>query len=240
MLNGLKDLLRAFRFNRITDTMHVVKSISFDGTVSLGDASTEVGDLALADGDVIIGDATGKGAAQTLSGDVTVDNAGVTTLGLTEDNIHVGDGSNEAQPQPLENYATYEAHATISNGELLALETTAIEVVAAPGANKVIEIASVLLRHNYDTAAFTVAGDSDLVLRYVDAAGVIATQSIEGTGVLDQVADTYTNGRPKADIIATVAQLVDQAVVIHNTGTSLADGGGTLDVWVRYRIVDVS
>jgi len=39
------------------------------------------GDIALADGKILVGDGTGKGAAVTPSGDVTITNAGVTAVG---------------------------------------------------------------------------------------------------------------------------------------------------------------
>ncbi len=42
------------------------------------------GDIALADGKILIGDATGKGVANTPSGDVTITNAGVTAIGANK------------------------------------------------------------------------------------------------------------------------------------------------------------
>lgn len=210
--------------------------------------------------------AIGQGAGETmvahaLSGDVTMDNDGVTAIGadkvlktmvkdyeldysnvaIANGKVLVGDGSGHAVEQALGADATLvSTKVTLSNAQLKALHTTAIEVIPAPGANKIVEVATLLIKHIYATAAFTVAGDSDFVCRYVDATGVICTQEIEGTGVFDQVADTYTNGRNKINVIASAAQIVNTAVVIHNTGTELADGGGTADVWVHYRVYDVA
>lgn len=49
--------------------------------ISLPDLALEAADIGLADGDIIIGDATGKGASQPVTGDVTMTRAGVTAIG---------------------------------------------------------------------------------------------------------------------------------------------------------------
>jgi hypothetical protein len=50
-------------------------------TLDLGDGLSAPGDIALADGKMIIGDGTGFGTAVTPTGDVTVTNLGVTAIG---------------------------------------------------------------------------------------------------------------------------------------------------------------
>ena len=81
MINVLKRILRVFQYNDISDRMEVKKAIKFDSTVSFSDAAIEAGDVAVADGKIIVGGAAGKGVAQTPSGDVTMTNAGVVTIG---------------------------------------------------------------------------------------------------------------------------------------------------------------
>ena len=52
--------------------------------MTLPDLALEVGDLALASGKVIVGNGSGKAAAVNLSGDVTISNAGVISIGANK------------------------------------------------------------------------------------------------------------------------------------------------------------
>lgn len=54
------------------------------GTLIENAESVVAGEVALADGKVLVGNASGVAAAQTLSGDVTVSNAGVTAIGANK------------------------------------------------------------------------------------------------------------------------------------------------------------
>ncbi len=51
------------------------------GALNIADGALAVADVAIADGKILIGGADGVGAEQTLTGDVTVTNAGVTAIG---------------------------------------------------------------------------------------------------------------------------------------------------------------
>ena len=54
------------------------------GTLIKNAESQVAGDIALANGKVLVGAVTGKAAEQSLSGDVTVTNAGVTAIGANK------------------------------------------------------------------------------------------------------------------------------------------------------------
>lgn len=81
MQNRLKDLIRIFTVNKVNDSVTVNKAITFAKSVNLPDISVEVGDLALEDGKMIIGNSSGKAVANAVTGDVTISNAGVTAIG---------------------------------------------------------------------------------------------------------------------------------------------------------------
>lgn len=298
MINALKRLLRVFSFNDIADRMEVKKAIKFDSTVSFSDAAIEAGDIAVADGKLIIGGAAGKGVTQTPSGDVTVSNAGVTTIGAkkvvkgmvslaagkvlagkktsndgeeidisAEGALVVGQGAGETPAA-----ATLSGDVTmaktgittigagkvlnamiaedvvkvvkviVSNGELLALRATPKTIVAAPGANKVVVFMGAMLQYLYATAAFTVtnAGD-DMAFKYTNGAGVAVSQTIQAQGVLNQAASQLTNGEPIIDAIVTPAGASNQALVLHNIGAAeWTVGGGTLEVYVQYRVITIA
>jgi hypothetical protein len=124
----------------------------------------------------------------------------------------------------------------LTNAQILALRATPITVVTAPGANRKIVLVGAILRLNNAAGAYTETADN-LALRYVDAAGVIASEAIETTGWVDGTTSPDTNALPKADTIATAAESINQVLVLHNTGGDELGGGNaanTLTVTVYY------
>lgn len=125
---------------------------------------------------------------------------------------------------------------TLSAAQVNGSRAAPVTVVAAQGSNTWIELVSAVITYDYDTAAFTVGADEDLVIEYAD--GTDATASIETTGFLDQGDDElrfYPNVLAAgADIEATV----NQALRIFNAGSGeTADGGSSeVDVRVTYRV----
>ena len=128
------------------------------------------------------------------------------------------------------------ANVTLTNAQVLALNTTPITIVPAMGAGTIIEPLGGVLSFDY-TAVYTVGAADDLKLFYSRReTGPAATAAIETTGFLDQTADTVINfgGVPANEIVT-----VNTAIVLHNT-TGIAFGGGnasnTLTVRLAYRV----
>jgi hypothetical protein len=127
----------------------------------------------------------------------------------------------------------------VSNAEVLALVTPKT-LVAAPGAGYFLEFVGAWLMLDYATAAFAEASAPDnMAIRYTGASGVIASQTIEATGFIDQAADTYTMAIPKVDPIAAATALVNQPLVLANTTHDYITGGGVLRVRIFYKIHQV-
>jgi len=125
---------------------------------------------------------------------------------------------------------------TLSAAQVNGSRAAPVTVVAAQGANTWIELVSAVITYDFDTAAFTVAGDEDLVIEYAD--GTDASASIETTGFLDQGDDEI---RFYPNVIAAGADLeasINQALRIFNTGAGeTADGGASeVDVRITYRV----
>lgn len=112
----------------------------------------------------------------------------------------------------------------ITNAQALALRATPITLVAAPGASKRLWFLSAAIKSDAAAGAYT-ESTANLVVRYVGASGVIASEAIEMTGFIDQAAIMHTQGRAKLDVIATVAQSVNVPLVLHNTGAAEWGGG---------------
>lgn len=130
---------------------------------------------------------------------------------------------------------------SLSNAEIKAL-TTPKELVAAPGAGKVIYFRGAVLKLVYGgNNAFTESGDN-MAIRYTDGSGVIVSQTIESTGFIDATADTYTNAEPKIDGIVAATGAENQALVLDNTGSNFsgnAAADNTMEVRVFYTVMAI-
>ena len=133
------------------------------------------------------------------------------------------------------------AAVTLSNANLLALQTTAISLVSAPGANTAIMFLGAIVHYKYSVAAFTI-GNADNVLSvgYTNEAGtatVKAVGSLKVTGIFDQGSDTAGIIMPVSNIVTPAAALV---IGLQGTGPALTIGSGTAKLIVFYRIVSTN
>jgi hypothetical protein len=137
-----------------------------------------------------------------------------------------------------EESTVYTAEVTLTTANLKALRATPIQVVAAPGAGKMIEFLGATLKYDYATAALT-ENSCNLGFRYHDGSGLQVSETIEATGWIDQAADTTTNAIQTKDRIVASASAENKKLVIHNVGGEEigGTGGGVVNLYVRYRIL---
>lgn len=154
--------------------------------------------------------------------------------------LYVNEGTtSSAAFKPVASVVT--KNVELTSAEVKALRATPKEIIAAPGAGKMIVVESVALQLNYGgTNAFTETADN-LVLEYSDS-GTDITASIETTGFIDQTADTVALVYPATIAAAASATAVtNESVVLKNTGdgeiAGNAAGNNTLLVSVAYRVV---
>jgi cytoskeletal protein CcmA (bactofilin family) len=223
-------------------------STNFSGLITIMDAtgsaptcsaSTAAGELCV-EGDVETTSNLEVDGTSTLTGNTTVGGTlgitGLTTLtgGITGDIVATGkvDATN-----------LYTDKVSISNAELKALRATNKTLVAAQGANTMIEPVSVVFKLTYGSAVCTESADN-LNLNYVDAAGLAICETVFETTAswLVAGADAYGFYECDANLTATAAQAVNTAVTLDNNG----DGefgdctGSTVEAWITYRVHDVS
>jgi hypothetical protein len=134
------------------------------------------------------------------------------------------------------------ATGTITNAQMLAIETTPVQIVPAPGAGYVIEFISAALFFDYTAAYTEPSAPDDLAVRYTGAAGTITSQDIDATNFLTATADAMAFAAPLAGAITTVrlkTAVDNQPLVLHNTGGAYGGGnaGNVVRYSVNYRIV---
>lgn len=129
---------------------------------------------------------------------------------------------------------------TVSSAEMLALATTAKELVPAPGSGKMALFDYAALQVDYNSAAYAFSAPGspdDLAVRYTDGSGVIVSSTITASGFVTATADTTTHAVALADAIVANSAAENKALVLDNTGGNYTTGDSPVVVDVYYRVV---
>ena len=125
------------------------------------------------------------------------------------------------------------ADVEISSDEILALYTTPKELVAAPGADEVLEFISLLLALDFDTTAYTIGTATDLQVKYSNGGGAAASTTRAATGFLDQEVDQLSS---LDKLEATVAPEVNAPLVLTLGVANVTAGDSPIHAKVAYRV----
>jgi hypothetical protein len=128
------------------------------------------------------------------------------------------------------------ASVSLTLTQLLALYTTPIQIVAAPGATKAIVPIRAAYQYTYGSAAFGLGSVVDLEIRYTGTSGA-ALIKMPTTGVLDQTANATAWGAPQANAIMAANAIA----CVHITGANPTTGTGcSAKVGFWYKVMDVA
>lgn len=126
----------------------------------------------------------------------------------------------------------------ITSAEIKDLADMSIELVSAPGADKVLDFAGATLVLDFGTNVLVESNDN-LIMRYDDGSAAVVSEIIEMTGFIDSEADAVTFAIPVKDPIGTSNSQANKNIALLNnagdfTGNSADDS--TLRIMVAYRI----
>lgn len=148
----------------------------------------------LASGKIFIGDSSGNAQPITLSGDVTVTNAGVTSL-----------AANGIVSADLDQNVIQVNNTQLTNAQILALEATPITLISAPAANTAVVVHKLCFVLDAAAGAYTESSD-DFVVEYATG-GVDIVKADNTDGLDDAVVTTrcYTPLHEGTPIIIAAA-----------------------------------
>ena len=120
---------------------------------------------------------------------------------------------------------------TLTSVQILDLNATPIEIIAAPGAGKAIQIITAMARVNFNTAAY--ATNTSLHLLFDTAVDIVFTIS----NALVATSIRIANGAPNT-LIGTGQQIIENKKVdVTSIGGNPTVGDSTVDVYVAFRTV---
>ena len=135
------------------------------------------------------------------------------------------------------------AKVSLTVAEIKALRATPIELVAAQGADTLIQFVSAMFVLTAGSEVLSESADN-MAIEYDDGSAVAVTGAIEATGFIDQAADTITNAIAVGDAIDASADVINKNIALLNTGDGEFAGNASddaaLDVYVTYRVLDLS
>lgn len=122
----------------------------------------------------------------------------------------------------------------ITSAQVLALFTTPITLVAAPGAGVYLEFLGAQVFLDYGGTAYASDAGEDFVVKYTNAAGAAVSQAIDGT-VFHAAADALALARPINPAADTLVAVANAALVAHVLVGNWITGNSPLKVRTFYR-----
>ena len=174
-----------------------------EGNLLIGDNSgvATALDIGTTDGGVAIGDGTTATVA-AMSGDVTMTNAGVASIGANK----VTSAKTDVELIQHSEYA-------LTGADILAMNGTPVEILATGGVGTAIIVHNIMMIYDYDTAAYTNGGD-------------ITIEYSSGGATLSATVAAADMFGASGDKVAFVPSVTVDGVAPVNTGVSITNATG--------------
>jgi hypothetical protein len=192
----------------------------------------------LPSGDIFVGNGSNIATAVTMSGDGTLSNAGVLTIGsgaITGSKI----AANTVDFANLALDVTATATVSLTAAQIAGMYATPVQLVAAPGAGKLIVIDSILWDIAFDTTQYT--GGGVIAAQYgnaPDGAGPAASGTLAAASLNAVAANAFlSNGGIAGALNVSKTASLNTAVYLSNATAAFATGNSTATLYVRYHVV---
>jgi hypothetical protein len=192
----------------------------------------------LSSGDIFVGNASNVATGVAMSGDATMSNTGVLTIGagaVTGSKI----GANAVDYANIALDVAATATVTLTAAQVKALYDTPVQLIAAPGAGKLILIDNILWDIAFGTTQYTAGGV--LAAQYgntVHGAGAVASGTLAAASLNAVAASGFlSNGGISGSLSVTKAASLNTAVFLSNQTADFATGDSTVTLYIRYRVV---
>lgn len=191
----------------------------------------------LPSGDIIVGNVSNVATSVAMSGDATISNTGVLTIGAgAVTGSKIANNAVDYAQLALDVGAT--ATVTLSAAQIAAMYTTPVQIVAAPGSGKLILIDSILWDIAFVSAQYTAGGA--IQAQYgntTHGAGPAASASIAAATLNGVAASGFIANGSGAATLNAPATVENTAVYMSNATQAFATGDSTVNLYIRYRIV---
>lgn len=126
----------------------------------------------------------------------------------------------------------FEAQIAISSADILAANATPKELIAAPGAGKIICVNRITLK--MITSATAYANGGALEFRYTNASGAKVSADIAAAVVTAGAGTSYTS---VAGVTTSLTNVANAAIVLDNATAAFITGTGTAVVTVAFEVL---
>lgn len=120
---------------------------------------------------------------------------------------------------------------TLSAANIIAMGTTPVSIVAAPGAGKCTIVDNITFKMVTTATAFT--GGGAVEFRYTDASGTKVTADVAAAVVTAGAGTSFTNVRGQE---ASLTCTANAPIVVRNPTAAFAAGTGTATITIDYHI----
>ena len=212
---------------------------TYDATTDSFVALADVGlSATLPSGDIFVGNASNVATAAAMSGDATLSNTGVLTIGagaVTGSKI----AANTVDYANIAPDVAATATVALTAAQVNGMYATPVQLLPAPGAGKLIIIDSILWDVAFVSAQYAAGGA--IAAQYgntIHGAGPAASATL-AAATLNGVAASSFLGEAGSSTVLDVAKTasLNTAVYISNASAAFTTGDSTVNLYIRYRIV---
>jgi len=192
----------------------------------------------LPSGDIIVGNASNVATARAMSGDATISNTGVLTIGAgAVTGSKIANNAVDYAQLALDVAAT--ATVALTAAQINGMYATPVQLLAAPGAGKLIIIDSMLWDIAFVSAQYAAGGA--IAAQYgntIHGAGPAASGTLAAASLNGVAASGFLSNAGSAGLLNVAASASENtAVYLSNATAAFTTGDSTVNLYIRYRVV---